>query len=70
MGSNPIRDTMKNSEQKRNEKIRQYQIWLIGDRCDGWEKQVVETNLRKLQEEQSHKIESSTDSYVSGWRWL
>lgn len=48
MGSNPTRDTMKNNKQKRDERIRYCQIWLIGNRCDGWEKQGMEAELKAL----------------------
>lgn len=44
--SNLSRDTM--NKQELDSKIRYYQIWLIGDRCDGWEKASVQKQLSIL----------------------
>ena len=36
------------SKQELDSKISYYQIWLIGDRCDGWEKAGIQEKLKSL----------------------
>lgn len=36
------------NKQQRDARIRYCQIWLVGDRCDGWEKQQIEKELKAL----------------------
>lgn len=58
--SNSTRDTMKKkseSQQDKNKfmtKANDYRIWLIGDRCDGWEKVTVQNSLNALLEGQDN----------------
>jgi len=55
-------------------KIRNCEIWLTGDRCDGWEKAIVKEQLQQYLQ-QSEQIKSKiefiiNDRGVSGWRWI
>lgn len=49
-----------NNKQKRDERIIFCKIWLIGDRCDGWEKQTIEIELKDLI--QAKKLENQNSA--------
>lgn len=40
---------------KQEEQLEMLKIWLIGDRCDGWEKKAVNESIKQLENQLNDK---------------